>query len=200
MLLRKCHSAFSGDLPLGIKIPLGPNNDLVYVLGSIIVDLAHPPLDIFEGAAIDDGKCEDDAGGPLVVGLGDVLELLLACGVPDLQLELLIVDLDGFDFEVNADGGDVGLLEVVLAEAHDEVGLADAAVANDDDLGHVVVVDVFLCFFHFELLSIYYHSNTGNSLAYNNYPYTSFPFKPEREGLFIKGHSNEKVRKNEISK
>ena len=156
MLLRKCDSAFSGDLPLRIEIPLGSNDDLVDILGSVVINLAHPPLDVFEGAAVDDGKREDDASRPLVVGLGNVLELLLSCGVPDLQLELLVVDLDGFDFEVDPDGGDVGLLEVVLAEAHDEVGFADPAVADDDDLGHVVVVDVFLCFFHIELLSIYY--------------------------------------------
>ena len=185
MLLRKCNSTFSGDLPLRIEILLGPNDDLVDVLGSVVIDLTHPPLYVFEGAAIDDGKCEDDAGCPLVVGLGDVFELLLSCGVPDLQLELLVVDLDGFDFEVDSDGGDVGLLEVVLAEAHDEVGFADPAVANDDDLGHIVVVDVFLCFFHFELLSIYYlYSNTGNSLTYNNYTCTGFALNI-RKGRFI---------------
>jgi len=41
----------------------------------------------------------------------------LACGIPDLQLDALAVELDGADLEVNADGGDERGGEAVLAES-----------------------------------------------------------------------------------
>ena len=55
--------------------------------------------------------------GSTVVGGGDGAEALLACGIPDLQLDALAVELDGADLEVNADGGDERGGEAVLAES-----------------------------------------------------------------------------------
>jgi hypothetical protein len=49
-----------------------------------------------------------------------------------LQFESLVFDGDGFDFEVDADGGDVAGFEEVFAEADEDVGFADAAVTDYD--------------------------------------------------------------------
>lgn len=47
-------------------------------------------------------------------------------------------------FEIDSDGGDVGLLEGAFTEASDEYSFSYGAVSDDDDFGHEIV---FLCFF-----------------------------------------------------
>ena len=65
---------------------------------------------------------------------------LLAGGVPNLGLDDLAVDLEAAGGELDADGG-LGLeAELVLGEAGEEVGLADAGVADEHHLEEVVVV------------------------------------------------------------
>ena len=65
---------------------------------------------------------------------------LLAGGVPDLGLDDLVVDADAPGGELDADGG-LGLeAELVAGEAGEEVGLADAGVADEHHLEQVVVV------------------------------------------------------------
>jgi hypothetical protein len=50
-----------------------------------------------------------------------------------LQFNLGGVDLHGFEFEVDPDGGHVAFLEDVIAEFGDQVGFADSAVSYYDD-------------------------------------------------------------------
>ena len=69
---------------------------------------------------------QQDAHGAAIVGGGDGAEALLARGVPYLQLDSLAVELDGADLEVDAEGGDEGGGEGVLAEAQQAAGLAHA--------------------------------------------------------------------------
>ena len=58
----------------------------------------------------------------------------MACGVPNLGLDDLAVDLEGAGGELDADGR-LGLeAELVAREAGEQVGLADAGVVNEDDL------------------------------------------------------------------
>jgi hypothetical protein len=51
-----------------------------------------------------------------------------------LQLHALAVELNGADLEVDADCGDEGGSEGVLAEAQQTAGLADAGVSNEKQL------------------------------------------------------------------
>lgn len=59
---------------------------------------------------------------------------------PDLQLDPLVVAVDGFDLEVYANGADKGWSEGVICVAEEERGFAHAAVPNDQDLEHIVEV------------------------------------------------------------
>ena len=69
-------------------------------------------------------------------------EPLLTSGVPNLGLDDLVVDVDASGGELDADRG-LGLeAELVAGESREEVGLADAGVANEDDLEEVVIVFV----------------------------------------------------------
>lgn len=66
--------------------------------------LPHPVLECVKGCPVVDRIDHDDTHRTLVIGLCDGLESLLACGVPDLEPDFLPLDLDGFYFEINADG------------------------------------------------------------------------------------------------
>ena len=60
--------------------------------------LAHPVFDSTETLAVSDVVGNDDAVSALVVATCDGLESLLACGVPDLELDSLAINIDGSDF------------------------------------------------------------------------------------------------------
>merc|ERR1719458_1536870 len=75
-----------------------------------------------------------------VIGGCNCAEPLLAGCVPDLKLHPIAPDVDGPDFEVDANGGDVVSREGVVGEAHEERALAHAGVADDEQLEEVVVV------------------------------------------------------------
>ena len=87
-----------------------------------------------ERSLVGDIVYQQDAHGAAVVGGGDGAEALLAGRVPDLQLDALAIELDGPDLEVDADGGDEGRGEGVLAEAQQAARLADARVAYEEQL------------------------------------------------------------------
>lgn len=107
---------------------------------------------------IDKGVCEDNSCGSLVVGLCDVFEPFLAGGVPDLHFHFFAIEDEGLDFEVDSDGGDVGLFEMIFAEAGDEVGFADTAVADDDDLKKIPRFSSIFSI-HFIISTIYAFQN-----------------------------------------
>ena len=68
----------------------------------MLLDLLHPVLDVLEGALVRHVVHEEDAHGPAVVRRGDGPEALLPRRVPDLQLELLVVQREGLNLEVDA--------------------------------------------------------------------------------------------------
>lgn len=93
---------------------------------------------MLEAFRISDGVDEDDSVGALVEGFGDVPEPFLSGGVPDVEGGGDAIDLDSFDFEVDADGAEVLVLEGVFAVAEEEAGFADSAVADDEILDGAV--------------------------------------------------------------
>jgi hypothetical protein len=125
ILLRNYNGLLGRHLPLAIQIGLGGNEHLADVIGGVGLDLMHPPLDVFERSAVGYGKGEDYARRAFVVDLRDILEPLLTRSVPNLQLVPYFADRHCFYFEVDTNGGHVGILERVLAEAGYEVGLAN---------------------------------------------------------------------------
>ena len=134
LALLKGHLAFRGAVGLvGYK-------HFDNILCGVGFDLTHPVLQRIEGISVGDGVDHDDAHCPFIVGLGDGLKSLLSGRVPDLQAYLLPINVNGFDFEVDADGGEVGTHEIVLAETKEDVGLADCAVADYQQFCQVVVV------------------------------------------------------------
>lgn len=106
----------------------------------MIPNLFQPHRHIIERILISAIIRNDNAHSAFIVGLSDGLVALLPCGVPDLQLYLLAVYFDGFDFEVYADCGEMGSGEGVVRKAQQKAGLAYPRVPNDQQLYQIVVV------------------------------------------------------------
>ena len=64
--------------------------------------LTDPILDILEAFVLGAIVSQNDAHGPLIVGLRDGTEPLLAGCVPNLQLNVLAIDLHCLDLEIDS--------------------------------------------------------------------------------------------------
>jgi hypothetical protein len=113
----------------------------LYVLFSVVLDLCEPKLvDVLIALGIGDVVHQKDAVGALVVGAGDGPEALLAGCVPDLELNHLAVDIHGLEPEVDPNGGQVVLVELVVSEPEQEARLAHPRIADNHQLVQEIVL------------------------------------------------------------
>jgi len=103
-----------GDHPLVLHVALVAEDHPLHVLVGVLVDVAEPLGDVVEALGVGDVVHQHDAHGAAVVARGDRVEPLLTRCVPDLKFNFLSSKLNGFDFEVNADGGYEGGVEGIL--------------------------------------------------------------------------------------
>lgn len=105
-----------------------------------------------------------------VVILRDGLVLVLAGGVPDLHFDFKAIDVGDFVYKIEADGHHVVFDEFVLWKAEKNVGLADSAVADDNDLLKDIklLVGFVFAFVHF-LDSIFYLIAFEYYLSWNEF-------------------------------
>ena len=75
-----------------------------------------PPRDIVD---------EQRAGSASVVGAGDGLKRFLASSVPNLQFDVLVVDLNRAGSEFDANRQIVLLTEALVCELEEQAGLSD---------------------------------------------------------------------------
>ena len=59
-------------------------------------------------------------GNTFVVGIGDGSEAFLASSIPNLQFDIPAVGVDGFESEVNTNGGHIILVELIVCEPQQE--------------------------------------------------------------------------------
>lgn len=69
------------------------------------LDLFHPVLDRLKGLSFVDCVGEYNSHGSAVVCLSDGFEPFLSGGVPDLKSYFMFAYGDGFDLEVDSNGG-----------------------------------------------------------------------------------------------
>ena len=134
VFLSKLFSLFGGYFPVIGQIAFSGHEELGDTLRGIGFDLCHPTPNIIEGVFLVYGIGHDDARGSLVIGLGDVFEAFLPGGIPDLHSDFGIIDHHLLDLEVYSDGGHVGVFELVVTEAGDEVGFAHSTVSDNNYL------------------------------------------------------------------
>ena len=141
VLLGQTLALLETHLALGLlAVNLVPNDDLAHRFRLRFIDLFDPVLEVVKGLAVGDTVDEDDTRCTFVVGFGDGFEPFLAGRIPYLHFDFDAVDIDGFDFEVDADGGDVRHFVLLVDVAQEDVGFPDCGVPNDDQLDQVVVL------------------------------------------------------------
>ena len=60
---------------------------------------------------------------------------LLTCRVPNLNFEFEVIDLKGFDFEIDSYCGNVTHVVVCTDKSEEKIGLAYGSVADDRHFG-----------------------------------------------------------------
>jgi hypothetical protein len=108
-----------------------------------------------ESFSIVDGIYKHHSSGTLVISLSDCLESLLASSVPNLHFDLDIVDINGFNFEIYANRGDVGNFVLLIGVAQKNVGFTDSGVADDDYFDEVVVLLLLATFGHVRIFKLW---------------------------------------------
>jgi hypothetical protein len=93
--------------------------------------LLNPGYNVVVRPVVSDGIGEDDARSTLVVGLRDIAETLLSCGVPNLEFDLLILNLQHFYLEIDTDCCHITLLEYSFAKIGQKIGLTNPTVSHD---------------------------------------------------------------------
>ena len=75
----------------------------------------------------------------LVEDFGDGAELFLACRVPDLQLEVALLDFEEAGPEIDPHRNIMLGIKLVLRQAGQDARLPDTRVAENDELEELIV-------------------------------------------------------------
>ena len=119
------------DFPLFFQIAFVAHYKLDHLVTCVFLDLAEPRVDVVEGVPVSDVVHQDDSVGPFVVGGCYGFEPFLPSGVPDVQLDSVVLDSQVFDFEIDSDGREEGVMEYVVREPQQNVTLPHRRVPYD---------------------------------------------------------------------
>lgn len=131
-----------GDRPQVSQIALVSDQHNHNIGVGVLSQLLQPPRDIFVGLMLADIVHEEGTDSATVVGRGDGPVALLTCGIPDLCLDGLGVDLDRSSRELHTDGRLVVQVELVAGETTQEVGFTNTGVS---DQNHCITVNTKDC-------------------------------------------------------
>ena len=99
-------------------------------------------LDVFETLAASDVEDKEDATGVAVEAARDGAEALLACCIPDLQLDIrLLFDDHAEVSELDTDRYTVLLCKGLISQSLQDTCLADASVSKDYNFEQYVKLD-----------------------------------------------------------
>lgn len=94
-----------GHLPIVNKVTFIADQEEDGIFLSIGLHLVHPKLaDVVEAERVGEIEDEEDTLAAPVVGTGNGPEAFLPSRVPDLELDVFVINLDGLEAEVHADG------------------------------------------------------------------------------------------------
>ena len=127
-------------------------------------DSGHPtfslPFDVGKGVPGRHVIDNNDSMCSSVICGSDCPKPFLACCVPNLEFDPLTVDFNGPNFKVNTDGCDVVAREHVVSKSHQQGALADARIANDEELEQVIMITMMMRS-HFAVLCLLLHVPPG---------------------------------------
>ena len=93
-----------------------------------------PLRDILVGDSSADIEHNDSAVSTNIIAVSKSSELLLACGVPNVELEHTLVGVEHHWVDLDSHGGDVLLLKLSSEVPLDEGSLADTTVTDEHEL------------------------------------------------------------------
>jgi len=102
-------------------------------------DLIEPVFDMRESFFSGDVVNQQGSNGASVVGASNGPEVLLAGSVPDLQLDILILDGNGFGTEFDSNSDVVSGTGLAFDELEDDAGFTNSGVSDDYELEKVVI-------------------------------------------------------------
>ena len=132
-------------------VTLIAHNQFACLLWLGLVELFHPVFKTLESFPIIDCIYQQDTGSSLIISLGDSLEPFLSSGIPDLHLDLDIIDINGLDFEIYSNCCDMCHLVLFISVTQENVSFADCWIPDDNYLHKVVVFLLLATFGHFEI-------------------------------------------------
>jgi len=120
------HLALVGrDLASGIQVTLISDQHDGHIGVSVLFDFFEPSCQVGESVSSRDVVDEKSTGRASVIRSRDRLKRFLASGVPDLQLNVFLLDLNGASTELNSNGQIVLLTEPLIRELEEETGFSD---------------------------------------------------------------------------
>ena len=125
VLLGKSLAFFGANLSSGVQVCFVSNKHDHYVRVAILSDFLQPSCQVVECLLAGDVIHKQGPCCTSVVAPSDGLERLLACSVPNLQLDVLVVNLDGPGTKLYANGEVVLLPKPLVRELQKKAGLAD---------------------------------------------------------------------------
>mmetsp|Transcript_57405 Transcript_57405/g.151177 ORF Transcript_57405/g.151177 Transcript_57405/m.151177 type:complete len:256 (-) Transcript_57405:10-777(-) len=129
----------SADLPLSTQISLVANENLVDRLRRVLLDILEPFFNVLERLLIGDIVHQQYAHRVTIMRSCDSLETLLSSSVQKLQLDLLVVQLDGTKLEIYADSWSAIHVKRVVGESKEKRAFADTAVSDKHQLNKVII-------------------------------------------------------------
>lgn len=103
MLLSEPLSLLCADLSPGVEVRLVSDKHDCHIRVAILSDFFEPSRQMGEGVSPRDVVHQKSSGRTTIVRTSDALERLLASSVPDLELNVLFVDLDGAGAKLDSD-------------------------------------------------------------------------------------------------
>ena len=98
----------------------------------VVSELLQPPSDVLIGLVLGDIVNQKGSDCASVVSGSNSPVSLLSCGIPDLRLDCLCVNLDGSGRKLHTDGTLRVEVELVASESAQQVGLSDTRVSDKD--------------------------------------------------------------------
>lgn len=100
---------------------------------SMIPQLLQPSCNVLIGLMLADVINKKSSDCAPVVGRCDSTISFLACGIPNLRLDCLLIDLNGSGCKFHTDGGFRVKTEFVASETTQEIGFTNTRVSDQDD-------------------------------------------------------------------
>ena len=140
VVLLKFSDLFICDLHFfRVNIRLVGKNEYGYIWSRVLFYLLEPAFEVQERLFVIYIEDNYDAVGPLIVSIGNSAVSFLAGSVPNLELDINLIDLQGSEAEIDSNSTDVVFLEAVVCESHQEAGLSNVSVADQDELEEMII-------------------------------------------------------------